>query len=377
MSLTRHCPQGFADQRVDGRIRPDRARRAPRFGGLALRIAELDERRDRIGFRPARRERMARSRRRRAPRSIIEGALSFSSVTMRSASFGPTPCARPTAALSPQRHRAFAIRATTARTARSAPRARRRSARSAAGETIRALRRDDEAVKPDRLFADLGLDHQRHAARPRSAATASRTGNARDSPRRRHRGSRDPRRPNRTMPVSLPIMRSCRHDAARACRRDAHARWRRRARRPHRPLRPARWAAGAAPSPAPAPCSAWPRRRRDFLMWLGAYSAISSPACAAASSATARAWPSFSAALRIFVRRRPAPPRWRRGAIRAITAQSCVMQHHSRAPRSSCASLVTRHARHGRAACRRRRSRPSPCGQARDRSRECESRSAT
>ena len=38
------------------------------------------------------------------------------------------------------------------------------------------------------------------------------------------------------------------------------------------------------------------RAHHDFLMWLGEYSAISSPACAAASSATARAWPSLSAA---------------------------------------------------------------------------------
>src|SRR6185312_16606482 len=41
---------------------------------------------------------------------------------------------------------------------------------------------------------------------------------------------------------------------------------------------------------------AWPAPTTHFLMWLGAYSAISSPACAAASKATARAWPILSAA---------------------------------------------------------------------------------
>src|ERR1700709_1882086 len=40
---------------------------------------------------------------------------------------------------------------------------------------------------------------------------------------------------------------------------------------------------------------AWPTPTTDFLIWLGAYSAISRPACAAASSATARAWPILSA----------------------------------------------------------------------------------
>src|SRR4029079_11905159 len=41
---------------------------------------------------------------------------------------------------------------------------------------------------------------------------------------------------------------------------------------------------------------AWPAPTTHFLIRLGAYSAISSPACAAASSATARACPNLRAA---------------------------------------------------------------------------------
>ena len=41
---------------------------------------------------------------------------------------------------------------------------------------------------------------------------------------------------------------------------------------------------------------AWPTPTTDFLIRFVAYSAISSPACAPASSATARAWPILSAA---------------------------------------------------------------------------------
>src|SRR5258706_7933114 len=79
---------------------------------------------------------------------------------------------------------------------------------------------------------------------------------------------------------------------------------------------PARWACAMAQASASAAsacstpqvgsrrrtiactCSfcAWPTPTTDFLMWLVAYSAISSPACAAASKAIARAWPSLSAA---------------------------------------------------------------------------------
>ena len=114
-------------------------------------------------------------------------------------------------------------------------------------------------------------------------------------------------------------------------------------------LRRRRRAAGAAPSPEPAPCCAWPAPTTHFLMWLGEYSAISSPACAPASSATARAWPSLSAADGSFATK----------ACSTAIADGLLFGDHCAAPRCnaisrnpspSAARLVrSRHARHGSA----------------------------
>ena len=108
-------------------------------------------------------------------------------------------------------------------------------------------------------------------------------------------------------------------------------------------------------------------------MWLGAYSAISRPACAAASSATARAWPSLERGGRIL----GDEGLFDRDRRRLLFARSLLASAGAAPAAAGRARLRrgwrSRHARHGSVSSPTRRSRPSPSGQGPDRGQECES----
>ena len=105
MTLSRQLPQPQPDQRLRlGLLAGLLQRGGDRRRGLRLGVAEIDQRRDGVRDRaPARVLSSTAPERRISAGSTAAkaGALSFSSETMRWASFGPTPGPRATEALSP------------------------------------------------------------------------------------------------------------------------------------------------------------------------------------------------------------------------------------------------------------------------------------
>ena len=136
-----------------------------------MSVAEADEGEDRVLRRPWQPRRALEADFRAGEIGSGEaGALSLSSSTSRAASFGPTPGARAIVALS---CRAMAELSASAEMTPRMPSAtlaptpwtfcsRRNQSRSAVGE---------EAVKPDRVLAHMGLDQKlRRLAQPRGSA---------------------------------------------------------------------------------------------------------------------------------------------------------------------------------------------------------------
>ena len=188
----RQLPQAQPDQRRGvGALAGVTRRRRDGGGRLRLAVAEIDQRRHRIGDRPAARA----SRRARPPdapspdrRSAKAGALSFSSVTMRSATFGPTPGARAIVALSriaiaEARSPTFSVPSTESATLAPTPCTVCKQAEPFALDVA------GKAEQPDLVLAHVGLDRQRRRLRPPPAAPAAcAPSNAPDSRRRRRRG---------------------------------------------------------------------------------------------------------------------------------------------------------------------------------------------
>ncbi len=140
--------------------------------GLGAAIAEIDQRRDRVAP-PGRRTRAAVTATAGATApapSAMSPALSFSSVTMRCASFGPTPGARVSDRLVLRRDRLRQlVRRQHAEDRQRHPRADALHGRQQA-EPV-ALGRVGEAVEVDRVLAHMRLDQQRdrRAGRRRAA----------------------------------------------------------------------------------------------------------------------------------------------------------------------------------------------------------------
>ena len=174
-----------------------------RGAGLRARIAEIAQRRDRVGdvatarcLRPA--PPAARASPHRSPMPV--GTLPLSSVTIRSASLGPTPLARPTIALSCS---AMALeqlaggqrREDRQRHARAHPL--HRHQRPEPG----LLGLAGKAIEPDHVLADdhLDMDDRRmpHLRQRRDRLVTSRRPRR---PRRRRRCARDRRRSRRSIP---------------------------------------------------------------------------------------------------------------------------------------------------------------------------------
>ena len=291
---SRQLLQAGTDHRIERRARTQALRHA-RDGAERLdpAIAEIDQRRDRVlvdrGRRrtPAPAASVARAGAGATPKAA---ALSFSSVTRRAASFGPTPAGRLRLALSP---------AAIARAISSGDRVERidSATRAPTPCTVVRMRNQsrsavvEEAVERDRVLAHDGLDQQRRRRRrPRGRARCA-TRPRPDSRRRSRRSPRCPRRPNRRRPSAW---RSKRRLASRLrggavmgmADRDGE-------RVGGIGASPRRRAAGGRPSSRPGCLSAWPAPTTDFFTRLAAYSNTGRPARAGASITTPRAWPSF------------------------------------------------------------------------------------
>ena len=147
--------------------RPVASAAATAAEACGLGIAEIDERGDRVGHglrAPSCRRRHPRGGSAPGRRRRKAGALSFSSATMRAASFGPTPGARAMAALSPvamavakragieHRENASATLAPTPCTVCS----RRNHSRSWS---------ERKPIEADHVLADMGLDGERQPPR--------------------------------------------------------------------------------------------------------------------------------------------------------------------------------------------------------------------
>ena len=328
-------------------------RRGDRAVGVAARIAEIDQRRDRVGGGAA------RARPRRAPRggpSAMPPTLSFSSLTMRWASFGPTPSARVSAALS------CATIAVASASGASAPRIASASLRADAlhrrqqAEPV-ALGLVGEAVEMDVVLAHMGLDQE-----PQRLA-------ARRQPRQRARRAED----------EIADAVDVEHDAVGAGLIDDRRRASRSSRAPAAApgalgrgvmgvadgdgqrvggvgrCRAARRAAGGAPSSATCALSAWPAPTTDFLIELAEYSNTGMPRSAGASSTTPRATPSFRVEAG-FLLTKVSSTAASSGAKRSSTSLSCAEERDQPlGERPVRRDDARRRRRHGSAGCRRRR----------------------